>query len=65
MTRQIDVLQEVTEWEIPNHTYHVDQHAGKMIGYVKTGTTQLITFTKPLTFSKRFRKFKKISSYEI
>lgn len=65
MSKQIDVLQEVTEWDWPNHTYHVDQHAGKMIGYVKAGTTELFTFKKPMSFSKSYRKFKKIRSYEI
>lgn len=65
MSRQIDVLQEVTEWDWPNHTYHVDQKAGKIIGYVKASATDLITFKNPLGFNKARRKFKKLRSYEL
>jgi hypothetical protein len=65
MNRKIDILEEITEWDFPNHTYHVDQHAGKMIGYVRKGTTQLETFSKPMGFSKSYRKFKKLGSYDL
>jgi hypothetical protein len=60
----IEVLQEVTKWEdnTPNHTYHVNA-SGKMIGYVQYGTDTLKMFTKPLSFDKRYRKFKTVSQY--
>lgn len=60
----IEVLQEITNWEdnTPNHTYHVNE-SGKMIGYVQYGTSELKTFSKPLSFDKRYRKFKTVDRY--
>lgn len=51
----ISVLQEVTDWKFPNHTYHVNSK-GKLVGYIKQGTTELIPVSG-LNFSKSYRKF--------
>lgn len=52
------ILQEITEWEdnTPNHIYHVND-AGKLVAYQRAGTKDIKTFTAPLQFDKRGRKF--------
>ena len=50
--------QEVTDWDIPNHTYMLKN--GKCLGYIKNGTDELIEFSKPLFFDGKRRKFNKI-----
>jgi len=57
----LDILQEVTEWEdnTPNHTYALND-AGKLVGY-RTADGEIRTgFVKPIRFEKRYRKFKKV-----
>lgn len=59
----METLKETTEYNcgyrVPLHTYLLK--AGKMVGYIKEGTTEVIEFTKPLFFSKKNRKFVKVS----
>jgi len=53
-------LQEVTDWDMPNHTY-IFNPAGHCVAYVKQGTSEVIQFKNPLKqFSKSRRKFKKV-----
>ena len=57
-----NALQEITEWDMdfqPNHTYFLNE-AGKMVAFMKKGTTEIIYSKKPMSFSKTRRKFKKI-----
>lgn len=51
----ITVLQEVTDWKWPNHTYHINSK-GKLVGYIKQGTRDVIP-VGGLDFSKTHRKF--------
>jgi hypothetical protein len=57
------LLQEITKWDcgvaIPNHTYMIND-AGKCVGYIKAGTTDEIMFSKPMSFSKSYRKFNEV-----
>lgn len=53
-----EYFQETTDWEFPNHTYIVEN--GKMVGYIKEGTTEELMFKQPKTFDKKRRKFKKL-----
>lgn len=50
---------EITQWAdaIPNHTYLLTTDKSKMHGYIKSGTTELINFKKPIRFDVRGRKF--------
>lgn len=57
----IDVLQEVTDWEYPNHIYHVNG-AGKLIAF--NNGSGLKTFSRPLSFDKARRKFKKLEQFD-
>ena len=54
-------LKEITKWSesrnTPNHTY-IFNEKNENVGYIKTGTTQEIYFSKPSKqFSKSRRKF--------
>lgn len=51
----VQVLQEITDWDIPNHTYYIDS-SGKMVGYISSNGTSKV-FKKPLSFSRSGRKF--------
>jgi len=51
---------EVTEINIPNHTYIVE--GSKLIGYIKQGETKEIMFSKGLPFTTRGRTFEKLSN---
>tara|TARA_B100000745_G_scaffold81124_1_gene50169 strand:- start:508 stop:723 length:216 start_codon:yes stop_codon:yes gene_type:complete len=54
-------LKEITSWpkapDTPNHTY-IFNEKDENVGYIKTGTTEEIYFSKPFKrFSKSRRKF--------
>ena len=53
-------LQEVTEWDVPNHIYVLNDSKDKMYGYVKRGTNVVETVNKPYRFSTSGRKFKEV-----
>jgi hypothetical protein len=42
------------------HTYFLTNDKFKMIGYIKNGTTEVITFKKPLKFFTKGRTFKEL-----
>jgi len=58
----MEYLKETTKWDcgynVINHTYILQR--GKMIGYIKAGTTEEIRFTKPLYFDRKNRTFEKV-----
>ena len=52
----MQVLQETTDWEFPNHTYLLD--GSKLVAYIKQGTKEPIYLNKPIKgFDQRYRKF--------
>ena len=57
-------VQEITEWEdnIPNHIYFLSDDKSKMYGYVRAGTNEPMTFSKPYRFVASRRKFKAIEN---
>ena len=60
------IFKEITDWpdveyNVPNHTYAVND-AGKCVGYVKTGTSEWIFFSKPRFFDRARRKFIQLKS---
>ena len=55
-------IQEVTEWDVPNHVYFVTDAKDKMFGYVKKSTGEVKEFNQPLPFSASRRKFKEINN---
>jgi len=46
------------------HTYLVDLKRGKMMAY-RRDSGEIQVFTQPMTFSKRYRKFKKVVDNEL
>jgi hypothetical protein len=56
-------LQETTS-DLRPHTYLVDEDKGKMLAYRKD-SGEIDVFSKPMTFSKRYRKFKKVVDNEL
>jgi len=54
----LQCLTETTE-DLQPHTYLVDADKGKMYAY-RRAAGGIDVFSKPMTFSKRYRKFKKV-----
>jgi hypothetical protein len=56
------VLKEITEWDMPNHTYFVTPGKDKMFAYIKASGNAIEEFNNPLPFSTTRRKFKEITN---
>ena len=56
-------LKEITPDLLP-HTYLVDEGKGKMYAYRRSDGV-INVFSKPLSFSKRYRKFEKVVDKEL
>lgn len=54
-----EILQETTNWDVPNNTYVLNSD-GKLLGYAPEGQDEIQWFDAPRMFSKRYRKFRKI-----
>ena len=54
------VVQEVTDWDVPNHVYFLNDSRDKMLAYVQAGTNTVKTFSRPLGFDARGRKFREV-----
>jgi len=59
----VKVFREVTVWEdnTLNHDYVLND-AGKVVAYRKASNPVWETFTKPLPFSRSYRKFKELKN---
>ena len=56
----MQALQEVTNWEYPNHTYLLD--GDRLVAYIKKGESEPFFFKNGIKgFSKSGRKFKEVS----
>jgi hypothetical protein len=59
-------LKEVTddwkcEYNVPNHTYIVESgRNGRLLGYIKEGSSEPLMFPKPFPFFRKNRKFKEV-----
>lgn len=60
-TSNMQLLQEVTEWDVPtpNHCYLLAAN-GKLVAYKKQSSDVWELLGKPRTFTKSYRKFKKL-----
>lgn len=63
---ETEAVQEVTDWEYPNHTYLLDKSKGWLLGYRNVLTGEIKIYSKPMKqFSKSRRKFKKVVDAEL
>jgi hypothetical protein len=59
-------MQETTDWSdtdynVPNHIYILEKgRGGRLLGYIKQGTTDKIMFSKPFPFFNKNRTFKEL-----
>ena len=59
-------LRETTDWKdceyrVPNHTYIVEGgRGGRMLGYIKAGTSEKIMFNGPRQFNRKNRTFEEV-----
>ena len=53
------IVKETTKWSgnTPNHTYKLNDSKSKCSAYMIEGTSEWITFKKPIPFSTRGRSF--------
>jgi hypothetical protein len=56
------LLQEITDWDTPNHIYIVTEKKDRLIGYIKKGTSEPEMFKRPVRFETRLRKFKQLAT---
>lgn len=54
------ILQEITDWDTPNHVYFLNDSRDKMYGYVQASTGIVQTMKTPYRFHTRGRKFKEV-----
>lgn len=54
-------LREVTDWGWQGHIYFVDDSQSKLLGYQADGRAP-VTFTTPMEFSKKGRKFEVVKA---
>lgn len=54
------IVRETTVWDgnYPNHIYVLSDDKSKLYGYVRAGTLEHKTFSKPMGFDPRGRTFK-------
>jgi hypothetical protein len=55
------LLEEITDWEYPNHLYVTNESKSKVYGYFIKGSDKFLEFKKPFSFDTRHRKFKKLA----
>jgi len=58
----IEILQEITDWgkdKVKNNIYYV-KNKTSLVAYIPEGSKEKIRLTKPLSFSKSRRKFKRL-----
>lgn len=62
MKQTYNALVETTVWDMdyqPNHTYFLNE-AGKIVAYIKKGTSEILYRNTPCSFDKRGRTFDKV-----
>lgn len=54
------VLQEITEWDTPNHIYFTNDSKDKIYAYIKASGGEVQRFQSPMKFKTSGRKFREI-----
>ena len=56
------VLQEITDWDTPNHIYFTNDSKDKMFAYIKSSSKAIERFKVPMPLKVSGRKFKEIEN---
>lgn len=56
------VLQEITDWDTPNHIYFTNDSKDKMFAYIKSSGKDIERFKVPMPLKVSGRKFKEIEN---
>jgi hypothetical protein len=54
------ILQEITDWDVPNHTYFANDSKDKIYAYVKASGGEVERFRVPMKFKTSGRKFREV-----
>lgn len=54
------IIQEITDWTWPNHTYFVSDSRDRLYGYVRERDGAVVKLSKPIQFNVSGRKFTEI-----
>lgn len=54
------ILQEVTDWDTPNHIYFANDSKDKIYAYIKASGGEVQRFRVPMKFKTSGRKFKEV-----
>ena len=54
-------IKETTDWDVPNHTYYVDDSKTKLLGYINVLNSEETWFNGKRSFDCRNRTFEVIS----
>jgi len=56
----VKILQEITDWDTPNHTYFTNDSKDKIYAYVKASGGEVQRFKIPMKFKTSGRKFQEV-----
>jgi hypothetical protein len=56
----VKILQEITDWDTPNHVYFTNDSKDKIYAYVKASGGEVQRFKVPMKFKTSGRKFKEV-----
>jgi hypothetical protein len=56
------ILQEITDWDVPNHVYFANDSKDKIYAYVKASGGEVERFKVPMKFKTSGRKFQEVSN---
>ena len=56
------VLQEITDWDTPNHIYFANDSKDKIYAYIRASGGEVQRFRVPMKFKTTGRKFKEIKN---
>jgi hypothetical protein len=56
------ILKEITDWDVPNHTYFSNDSKDKIYAYVKSSGGEVQRFKVPMKFKTTGRKFREVAN---
>jgi hypothetical protein len=56
----VKILQEITDWDVPNHVYFTNDSKDKIYAYIKASGGAVERFKVPMKFKVSGRKFREV-----